>query len=280
MGLEKERTERAHDAAGSQTAEPSGFSPVGPRRVFEGAVEQIAERVRHGDFGTGDRLPSERDLAAALRVSRPTLREAVRVLSEAGVLEVRSGSGGGIYVASDYVPIEILRSKSDLRLGEVAGVLEARRMVEPRVAQLAALNAREDDFAALQAIIDRQQELVDAGDVLANEDHFLQLDTQFHLRIARATGNTTIVNMIRMLFKRLEIARDLAMHDPPIAAWVIDVHERTLGAIRSADYARIEQVMDEHLAGMERAWEKATDRVLVREVPDFLRPVAERSERD
>jgi GntR family transcriptional regulator, transcriptional repressor for pyruvate dehydrogenase complex len=254
----------------------SGFVPVGPRRTFEGAVEQIAERIRLGDFARGDRLPSERDLAAALQISRPTLREAVRVLADAGVLEVRTGSTGGIFVASDYVPLELLRSKSDLRLGEVAGVLEARRLIEPRVAQLAAVNAREEDYAQLQRIVDAQKALLAEGDVLANEDRFLQLDTQFHLRIARATGNSTIVSLMRTLLRRLEIARDLALHEPPVPAWVIDIHERTLAAIRSADHARVEQVMDEHLAAMEQAWERATDRQLVRPVPDFLLPVAER----
>lgn len=255
----------------------SAFVPVGPRRTFEGAVEQIAERIRLGDFATGDRLPSERDLAAALQISRPTLREAVRVLSEAGVLEVRTGSTGGIFVASDYVPLALLRSKSDLRLGEVAGVLEARRLIEPRVAQLAAVNAREDDFAHLQRILDAHKALLAEGDVLDNEDRFLQLDTQFHLRIARATGNSTIVSLMRNLLRRLEIARDIALHEPPVAQEVIDIHERTLAAIRSADHDRIERVMDEHLGTMERAWERATDRALVPSVPAFMLPVAERS---
>ena len=255
----------------------AGFVPVGPRRTFEGAVEQIAERVRLGELGAGERLPSERELAAALQISRATLREAVRVLVDAGVLEVRSGAGGGMFVASDYVPFELLRSMSGLRLDEVAGVLEARRLLEPRVAQLAAVNAREDDYEHLQRTIDAQQALVARGAVLEHEDRFLQLDTQFHLRIARASGNSTIVSMMRMLFRRLEIARDLAMHEPPTASWVIDVHERTLAAIRSSDHARIEEVMDEHLAAMEQAWQRATDRLLVRPIPDFLRPLAERA---
>ena len=69
----------------------SGFVPVGPRRTFEGAVEQIAERIRLGELGEGDRLPSERELAAAMQISRPTVREAVRVLADAGVLSVRPG---------------------------------------------------------------------------------------------------------------------------------------------------------------------------------------------
>lgn len=264
-------------ARGSLRSVESVFVPVGPRRTFEGAVEQIAESIRLGDFAKGDRLPSERDLAAALRISRPTLREAVRVLADAGLLEVRSGSTGGIFVVSDYVPFELLRSKSNLRLGEVGGVLEARRMIEPRVAELAALNAREEDYVRMQQTVDAQKALLAQGDVLANEDRFLQLDTQFHLRMARATGNTTIVSVMRMLLNRLEIARDIAIHEPPIPAWMIDIHERTLAAIRSADHQRIEVVMDEHLAAMEQAWERATDHVLVRPVPSFLQPVAGRS---
>jgi GntR family transcriptional repressor for pyruvate dehydrogenase complex len=254
------------------------FVPVGPRRTFEGAVEQIAERIRLGELDAGDRLPSERDLAASMQISRATLREAVRVLVDAGVLAVRTGSTGGIFVLSDYVPMELLRSKSDLRLEEVAGVLEARRLIEPRVAQLAAVHAREVDYAGVQQTLDAQKALLARGDVLEHEDRFLQLDTQFHLRIARATGNSTIVSLMRTLFRRLEIARDLALHEPPTASWVIDVHERTLAAIRSADHQRIEEVMDEHLGAMEHAWERATDRRLVRPLPDFLRPVAERGQ--
>jgi DNA-binding FadR family transcriptional regulator len=252
--------------------------PVGPRRTFEGAVEQIAERIRLGELAEGDRLPSERELAAAMQISRPTLREAVRVLANVGVLSVRTGSTGGIFVASGYVPFELLRSKSELRMDEVSGVLEARRLIEPRVAQLAAVNAREEDFARLQGIIDAQKALLAKGDVLASEDRFLQLDTQFHLRIARATGNTTVVPLMRMLLRRLEIARDMVMHHAPIPEWIIDIHERTLAAIRSADHERIEIVMDEHLAAMERHWEQETDRVLVPRLPDFLLPVAERAQ--
>jgi len=253
------------------------FVPVGPRRTFEGAVEQIAETIRLGELSEGARLPAERDLAAAMQISRATLREAVRVLSDAGVLTVKPGSSGGVYVASGYVPYELLRSKSKLRLGEVAGVLEARRLLEPRVAQLASMNAREHDFSRLRANIDQQKALVDAGDVTKDIDRFLQLDAQFHLSIASATGNAMIVSLMRMLLRQLEIARDMALHEQPIPSWVIEIHEQTLTAIRSGDQQAIEVVMDEHLAAMERNWERETGRVLVRPIPDFLRPVAERA---
>jgi GntR family transcriptional repressor for pyruvate dehydrogenase complex len=253
------------------------FDPVATRRTFEEAVEQIAEKVKTGDLHVGDRLPSERDLAAQMRISRPTLREAVKVLVEAGVLEVRRGQSGGIFVAAEVVPRELLYSRQEIRFSEVAGVLEARRLLEPRVAQLAAVHASEEDFAAMARTIERQRELAASDDFLRNEDLFLQLDLKFHLALARATRNATIVALMRSLLRQLEIARDMAMHAPLVPDWTIQIHERTLAAVRSADFALIDEVMDEHLAELEQIWERETGRGLVRPLPDFLQPVAERS---
>ena len=253
------------------------FEPVATRRTFEEAVEQIAEKVKTGDLHTGDRLPSERELAAQMRISRPTLREAIKTLTEAGVLEVRRGQAGGIFVASELVPRDLLRSRQEIRFGEVAGVLEARRLIEPRVAQLAAAHAAEEDFIAMAATIERQRELAASDDFLRHEDLFLQLDLKFHLAMARATRNVTIVGFMRQLLRALEIARDMAMHAPLVPDWTIEIHERTLAAVRSADFALIDQVMDEHLAQMEQIWERETGRGLVRPLPDFLQPVADRS---
>lgn len=253
------------------------FGPVTTRRTFEEAVQQIAEKVRSGDVHVGDRLPSERELAELMRISRPTLREAVKVLAEAGVLEVRRGQSGGIFVASELVPRDLLQTRSDIRVGEVAGVLEARRLLEPRVAQLAAVHAAEEDFAAMQATIDRQRELSAQEDFLSHEDLFLQLDLKFHLAMARATRNSTVVALMSSLFTRLEIARDMAVHAPLVPDWTIEIHERTLAAVRGSDFALIDDVMDEHLSQLEQIWERETGRGLVRPLPDFLKPVADRS---
>jgi GntR family transcriptional repressor for pyruvate dehydrogenase complex len=253
------------------------FQPVSTRRTFEEAVEQIADKVKSGDVHVGDRLPPERELAAQMRISRPTLREAVKALAEAGVLEVRRGQSGGTFVASELVPRELVKTTLQMRVGEVAGVLEARRLLEPRVAQLAAVHAGEDDFAAMQSTIDSQRELAAKEEFLPHEDLFLQLDMKFHLAMARATRNSTVVSLMSSLLKRLDIARDMAMHAPLVPDWTIEVHERTLTAIRAADFELIDQVMDEHLAQLEQIWERETGRGLVRPLPDFLHPVAERS---
>jgi DNA-binding FadR family transcriptional regulator len=238
------------------------FTPVQTRRTFEEAADQIAEKVRTGELRTGDRLPGERTLAAQMEISRPTLREAVKVLVDAGVLEVRRGPGGGMYVATDVVPTDLVRHSASLRLAEIAAVLEARRMLEPQVALLAAERAGEEDFAAMERSIEAMRRIVDGGWHQRHEDRFLQLDVQFHLALARAAGNPTVETLIRILFRQLEIARDMAMHVPLVPEWTIGIHERTLAVLRSGEADEIEAVMDEHLGQLERTYEGKPDRVV------------------
>jgi len=165
--------------------------------------------------------------------------------------------------------------RAAVRIGEVGGVLEARRLLEPRVAQLAALHGGVADFTAMQRTIDRQAAIAHAPErFLANEDRFLALDVQFHLGIARATGNATIVGLVRTLLRRLEIARDMAMHVPPTVERSLEIHQETLEAIRSGDMRRVEEIMDVHLAQLEGTWEQESGRSHMRAIPDFLRPGA------
>ena len=251
------------------------FKPVGTRRTFEEAVEQIADRIMVGDLRVGDRLPAERALATQMQISRPTLREAIRVLTDAGVLEVKRG--GGTSIASDYVPRDVIRGRSELRVSEVTAVLEARRLLEPRVAQLAALRADEEHLEAMRQTIVGQRALAAEPMFLANEDRFLQLDMQFHLLIARATQNPTLMRLMRSLMRDLEIAFDMAVHEPFEPGWTLDIHQRTLDAIAACDMELIDSVMDEHLVRVEQRWQQETGRALVRPLPDFLRPLATRA---
>ena len=230
------------------------FEPVLTRRTFEEAVDQIAGKVKAGELRPGDRLPSERDLAARMRISRPTLREAVRVLADSGVVSVRPGPGGGMSIASDVVPPELVQRHSRLRVDELSSVLEARRLLEPQVARLAAQRASQTDLEVMERSVFDQRALVRRSGALESEDRFLALDVRFHLAMARATGNRTLASLVRSLFDDLEIARDMAMHVPVVPDWSIDVHERTLAAIREGDLAAVDEVMDEHLGGLERTW--------------------------
>lgn len=241
------------------------FEPIRTARAFEAVVDQIVQAIAEGDLRPGDRLPSERTLAWQMEVSRPTLREGIKVLSDAGVLEVRPGSGGGMYVATDAIPSELRRAPHpELRISEVAGVLEARRLLEPRVAQLAALYASEDDLQAMRETIELMRESA------PQHDRLFQLDQRFHLAMARATGNQTLIELMRRLLRQLASVRQLAMTGPHDPEWAVNIHERTLEALVAGDPARIDAVMDEHLAYLERTWEEETDRARLRRIPDFL----------
>jgi GntR family transcriptional repressor for pyruvate dehydrogenase complex len=240
------------------------FKPVKTRRIFEEAVAQIVEAISVGDLGVGGRLPSERTLAAQMEISRPTLREAIRVLSDAGIIEVKAGSGGGMFVRSDAIPSSLLERRSQLRVSEVSDVLEARRLLEPRVVQLAALYGTEEDFEVMRKTIEDQRQAA------RNRKRFLDLDIRFHLAIARATRNATVVSLMRLLLRQLEIARDMAIRAPHDSEWAIGIHERTLAAIMSGDHDAIEAAMDEHMSYLERIWEEESGRARLRKIPDFL----------
>src|SRR6476619_7811126 len=172
------------DAArvGSRGVDVTVFAPVRARRTFEAVVSQIAEAIRAGELRLGDRLPSERNLAERMEVSRPTLREAIKVLAQAGVVEVRPGSSGGTVVLSEVIPPS-LGEATESRLAEVPAVLEARRALEPAVAKLAARNGSESDFAELERIVTLQRKS------LNDWARITQLDNRFHAQLAKATKN-------------------------------------------------------------------------------------------
>lgn len=243
------------------------FEPLEARGTIPRVVERIVEPIRLGRLRYGDRLPSERALAQQLGVSRETVRKAVRTLVDAGVLEVTSGRGSmsGIHVRSDLIPPELLPGPARVPIGEISGVLEARRVFEPRVAQLAGLLATEEDFSGLQEIVDAQRGLAD------DAQRVRELDAPFHLALARATHNATIVALMQTLFQRLDLAKRFAI-EAGEAQRAIEIHERTLAALMGRDLDAIELVMHDHLSILEQAWERESGRALPRRVPAFLLP--------
>lgn len=225
------------------------FRPVRTRKTFEAAVDQIVDAIELGELRVGDQLPSERALAETLNVSRPTLREAIKVLADSGVVEVVSGAAGGTFVRSDIVPRGVVQRHFGLRLTEISGVLEARRLLEPRIAQLAGMWATDEDFEAMAASIEAQRRSID------DEECFVQLDQRFHLAIARAVRNETVTLLMRSLLRRLAIARELALRAPSQPELAIELHEETLRAIMRRDPREIAVAIDRHLIYLERTWE-------------------------
>jgi GntR family transcriptional repressor for pyruvate dehydrogenase complex len=158
------------------------------------AIERIRELIASGEWGPGTRLPRELDLARQLGLSRNSLREAVRALSLARVLEVRQGDG--TYVSS-LDPGELLEptlSATNLLRGRtVLELFEVRRLLEPEATALAAQHVDADLIAALGAELDR---MVAAGD---RADELVEADAAFHDVIARAPGNSVLRTLLRSL---------------------------------------------------------------------------------
>jgi GntR family transcriptional regulator, transcriptional repressor for pyruvate dehydrogenase complex len=243
------------------------FQPIETRGTAGAAMQAIATVIRQGGLAVGDRLPSERVLSQQMGVSRQTIRKAIHSLASAGILDIRSGQGprSGAHVRTNVIPLELLGSGSATppNISEIAGVLEARRLFEPRVAVLAGFLMTGADHDAIREVIERQRQAVDLEGVR-------DLDARFHIGIAQATQNRTIVVLMQGLMEQLDVARHVVALDPDEQSQTIDIHERTLEAIASRDQRRIEATMDEHLRMMETAWERASGRALPRTVPDFL----------
>ena len=236
-------------------------------------MEQIVDAISASRLRIGDRLPAERVLATQMAVSRPTIREALKVLARAGVLEVvGSGRGGGAYVRSDFVPPTLFEGQEDLRVSEVAGVLVTRRLLEPRLAQLAAVYATDEDIERLERTIELQSAAT--GD----RARFLALDSRFHLQIAESAHNATIEAVMRVFIRRLELAQDLALRRRAEMTWSVAVadHRRILGALVGRDPDAAEARLFDHLAILEDAWAEESGWALHQKLPDFLLRRSER----
>lgn len=227
---------------------------------------QVAEAIWEGTLPAGSRLPAERALAEQLGISRPTLRLALRKLTDRGIIAITRGRGGGAVVRTEVVPLDLLVDDPAPEPDEIGALLEARRALEPRVALLAARSLTQEDLVKLRTLVQRQHE------VLRNVQLNQQLDARFHLAIARATHNPAIWSLMKQLHLRLAVARQSmprAAHEPRLLA---DINERTLRAIAQGDPGQIEHVMDEHLGWMEQVWERERARSHGAVAPDGLRP--------
>src|SRR6478736_3493360 len=162
--------------------------------VTDNAIERIRELIVSGEWVPGMRLPREGDLAKQFGLSRNSLREAVRALSLARVLEVRQGDG--TYVSS-LEPGELLEptlSATHLLRGRtVLELFEVRRMLEPEAAAMAALHADDEVIGALRDELDR---MIAAGD---RAEELVEADAAFHDVLARAPGNGVLRALLRSL---------------------------------------------------------------------------------
>jgi DNA-binding FadR family transcriptional regulator len=163
---------------------------IEPRRLYRQIADQLRQLIDHGEYPVGSRLPTERELAEQLGVSRPTVREALIALEVEGRLRIRVGSG--IYVI-DQPPAAIVTSTNPPIEGSFE-ILRARAFVESAVAEEAARLAKLEDVARLDRVLaqgKRRQK---------SRDAYLVFDRNFHTAIAETLGNAVLVRFVGELF--------------------------------------------------------------------------------
>jgi GntR family transcriptional repressor for pyruvate dehydrogenase complex len=223
---------------------------VDKTKLYTSIVDQIVEGVRAGAYPPGHALPPERLLASQLGVSRSSLREAIRVLEHAGILDVRTGSG--TYVSEGGSSKAAMLRAHAAVVGEHSplDVVAARRALEPACAAAAALNRHQRDVDALRSTIADQAERLLRGE---NPD---EADLSFHLSIAVATHNPVLLILVERLvdIMRQGTWRELKHRTRERAGGsqhYLDEHRAILTSIEAYESGAAARAMREHLESIE-----------------------------
>lgn len=226
------------------------FAPAKPRRAFDDIIDQVRGMLQSGDLRPGQKLPSERDFALQLGVSRNTVREALRMLEIAGLISLRKGHTGGAFVTASTT-VAVTQGISDgltLTQFSIADLTESRIALETFIARRAATEITEAELTDLEATVAR------AKQISPMENFAAQLDAhvEFHEKLTAAARNPILSNLVQPL---LGLTRDLALRIGPRAGnSVWEERQRLIEALRNRDGAAAAHEVEKYLTGMEAKW--------------------------
>jgi len=228
------------------------FKPIRPKKLSEEIVDQIKELISSGELKPGQRIPSERELASFLGVSRPSVREAIMVLEAMGFLESRQGGGTYVRSLADVTmadPLANMVNRRDPRM--LYALTEVRIGLETWSAYLAAKRAEDHEIERLRELYDKMVALAAKGNWDA------EIDFQFHLTITEATHNTLqvhVLDTIQTLFETqttiMEALSEFYSKEGYIEL-LLNHHREILEAIAAHNPERARDKMMEHLTLVE-----------------------------
>lgn len=212
-------------------------------RVSENLAKRIERQISSGKLTAGKKLPAEREAARRYNTSRVSVREAYRSLEELGLLTIRRGADGGAFIA-EMGHDAVQRSLSlVLRLGRTSHeeLTEARLLIEPPIARLAARRARPEDIAKLRLVLDRQEA------ALARKGHFRPYSLVFHRTVAECARNLPLMTLMNSLSDlTLEIVS--VIDTPrPVKEGICRFHRAIFEAIERHDEDAAHQLMLQHI---------------------------------
>jgi GntR family transcriptional repressor for pyruvate dehydrogenase complex len=218
--------------------------PRGPASLSEHLTQGLLELIRDQKLEPGDRLPSVKDLAGHFQVATPTMREALRLLEMAGNLDIRHGSG--IYLRRPETRVMVTNPYArSLDTNTILNLLQTRLIVEPSVAELAAVNAQDKDLHSLEALLaDAEQHL--SGQESA--DAILGIaNMRFHRGIADSSGNLILADVVFSLTE-VHIKEQMAVLDLyNNRVRDHEQHKLILGALMRRNAPEARRLMFEHI---------------------------------
>jgi GntR family transcriptional repressor for pyruvate dehydrogenase complex len=229
----------------------NSISSIDRTGLTEVVVQQIKELLISGELEAGSRLPPERVLADRLKISRPSLRTALKALSVMGVIRARPGSGTYIAESIHEVFTEPMHFLTLINRTSTRELFEARGIIEGGLAELAAVRASAADLESLRGEIEAME--AKRNDPILLIEH----DMRFHRAMARAAGNQLMSGVMETLTQLLYHKRLQTVFNQHNVELAIQGHRRIVEAIGAGNGALAKEMLNAHLAETVRGWEEA-----------------------
>jgi len=208
-------------------------------------VARQIERLILKKLKPGDKLPSERELAEMLGVSRSSIRDAIRGLELAGLVEPRQGAGTIVREISTGSVVNPFASALERKKELVSELLDFRKMLEPPLAARAATHASVEEISEMEEILRRQEEKQRAGEAAVAED------AEFHYSVALASDNSVVIKVLDILMDLLRETRERSLQVEGRGQRSLAGHRRILAAIRTHDAEAAKAAMRRHIEDVE-----------------------------
>lgn len=219
------------------------FKRIKKVRVYEEIIEQLKDLFAKGDLKPGDQLPCEGELAEQFDVSRVSVRQALTILEAQGFL-VRKGEGPYRVNKQDFEVTQLVNLLTTKK-SEINEPLEVRRLIEPKMAEMAARRATEEDIAEMEDCLLRQKARIEAGELIMNED------SEFHYAIAKATKNGIVVKLQEAIHDMIWQTRKNSIMAVGGSQRSLDGHYPILEAIKNREPNAAYDAMRKHLEEVE-----------------------------
>jgi len=220
------------------------LKPIQKKRVYQEIVEQFINSIKSGNLNPGDKLPSERELAEKLSVSRNAVREAVSVMESAGLVEILQGKG--TFLKEDNPAILLQRMDGLIHQSgfDLVELLEVRQGLESQGAYLAACRRTDTDLEKLKKAFEKMEKAYARHETAAEEDF------EFHLAVAGAAYNKTLLKTVK-LFSNSFIPGAQYLRENSIktgkSSTVLSEHFEIYQSIKHRDQEKAEKAMRNHL---------------------------------